>query len=397
MFRLPKNGVIFVVFGVIIHMAILGLLMLVLLAGQKSRGREGRKSYLVLLDTSGVHSNPAKIDQKGLPDSHDFSHFKDFFAIYPSIYCSGRKVKSASFIADYCSKPIKQYFDQHRLWKVWGADIASKYAGITVIPRIIPILNLVALVTTGLCVFLGLLSYCWSWLSVLTALVSIIAMLSSMALAGLCEYLARTVASNLNDFKFSKNSVIRTKKGSRIFVFLWTAAAVSVIATFFSVMTALSRRADRRRKEIQEKAAWGAGSSRFTPRPLLLLARRTTGLFRGKESGKKYNKDLKSSHYTEIYDAKDYSSSAFAEETGFGGLKPSREPSRERCRDHSRGRGMDHGGDRSRGPSRDASRDPSRERSPFLGATHAGPGGARRVDSPGRRYEPMRSRDMPGT
>lgn len=49
---------------------------------------------------------------KGLPDSHDFSKAKDWFAIYASLYCSGRKNGPEKHAADYCSPwPGKQLFD----------------------------------------------------------------------------------------------------------------------------------------------------------------------------------------------------------------------------------------------------------------------------------------------
>jgi len=58
-------------------------------------------------------------DPYGLPDSHDFSKRKDFFAIFPSVYCSGTKKPGRkdgygdtefTYEADYCS-PWGSHFD----------------------------------------------------------------------------------------------------------------------------------------------------------------------------------------------------------------------------------------------------------------------------------------------
>ena len=47
----------------------------------------------------------------GLPDNYDQSRPKDFFAIYPSRYCSGKK-SDGGYTIDHCSAYGKQFFNQ---------------------------------------------------------------------------------------------------------------------------------------------------------------------------------------------------------------------------------------------------------------------------------------------
>lgn len=61
-------------------------------------------------------------DLHGLPDSHDFSKRKDFYAIYPSLYCSGQKDNKV-YKADYCS-PWGTQFDLH--WYVNPHSTSSR-------------------------------------------------------------------------------------------------------------------------------------------------------------------------------------------------------------------------------------------------------------------------------
>ncbi|RGP78944.1 hypothetical protein FLONG3_2849 [Fusarium longipes] len=81
--------------------------------------------YLILIDTKHYTRKVGKETFKGLPDSHDFSKQKDFFALFPALYCSG-KMSGDRHEADYCSTWGEQFFDLQRLWRVWGVDLIKE-------------------------------------------------------------------------------------------------------------------------------------------------------------------------------------------------------------------------------------------------------------------------------
>lgn len=119
----------------------------------------------------------ADLHYHGLPDSHDFSRHKGVFAIYLYGYCSGmvEEVDSRDdgtrYLIDFCSKPGSELFDQYRLWKVWGVDLATPRnarnevdgsIGVTAIktmPRVILVIFNLAILTLGLTCLVGLSSY----------------------------------------------------------------------------------------------------------------------------------------------------------------------------------------------------------------------------------------------
>lgn len=100
-------------------------------------------------------------DLHGLPDSHDFSKRKDFYAIYPSLYCSGTK-NNGAYEYDYCS-PWGSQFDLQWLWRVWGIDLIQ-YDYIGYRPKIIFYSLMTGACGTTISLggsFIGLFSY-WS-------------------------------------------------------------------------------------------------------------------------------------------------------------------------------------------------------------------------------------------
>jgi hypothetical protein len=125
---------------------------------------------------------------KGLPDSHDFSKQKDFFALFPALYCSGSK-DGDKYEADYCSSWGKQLFDlqrqgyptqqsasgdaniSDRLWRVWGVDLIHDNL-IASNPTLIYAGLLTTASTTGLSLITGLVSFCSSWMGILSATLS---------------------------------------------------------------------------------------------------------------------------------------------------------------------------------------------------------------------------------
>lgn len=105
--------VVLMPFITLLHGVMLGVEIVMLRAGTGSVSQAPHLPsfsawWVTLIDTDEYKYIAAtdEDDPWGLPDSHDFSKRKDFFAIYPSLYCSGEKKKqggSVVYEADYCS------------------------------------------------------------------------------------------------------------------------------------------------------------------------------------------------------------------------------------------------------------------------------------------------------
>jgi hypothetical protein len=85
-------------------------------------GPKQRSRSVACADTSQIDADEYRFsanDPFGLPDSYDISKRNDFFAIYPSLYCSGQKKKGpkdargkqdVKYEANHCS-PWGYQFD----------------------------------------------------------------------------------------------------------------------------------------------------------------------------------------------------------------------------------------------------------------------------------------------
>jgi len=100
-------------FLTVLNVAMFGIEMVMLRAGTGSISQPPHLPYapgwwVTLIDTDEYKFVAAtdNDDPWGLPDSHDFSKRKDFFALYPALYCSGQKKKEGGNVvyeADFCS------------------------------------------------------------------------------------------------------------------------------------------------------------------------------------------------------------------------------------------------------------------------------------------------------
>ncbi|KAK3363140.1 hypothetical protein B0T25DRAFT_596146 [Lasiosphaeria hispida] len=139
--------------------------------------------YAVIIDADQYETTAGGEKGKGLPDSHDFSKSKDFFAIYPALYCSGKKI-DGRYEADYCSPWGKQLFDL-QLWRVWGVDLVENYL-IGQSPRIIYISLMTAASAAVASLAFGVLGFCWYWskaLATVTIWVSAVAIITTSAVS----------------------------------------------------------------------------------------------------------------------------------------------------------------------------------------------------------------------
>jgi hypothetical protein len=122
-----------------------------------------------------------------------------------------------------------------------------------------------------------------------------------MALAVVSGSLAQGLYQNVSDYQATDTAIIDTAKGQRLFVFLWGAAVMSGLATFFWILATLERRRNGRPRPLSRMAEVNLGrlQDKFpsVPRPLRLLTQRTTDLFAGALNQKK---QAKKSAYIEL-------------------------------------------------------------------------------------------------
>ena len=127
---------------------------------------------------------------QGLPDSHDYSKHKDVFVLYIYGYCSGSlenkdKTDLGRFKINFCSRPMSELFDQYRVWKVWGVDLATpknakneveKSIGVTAVKTIpLTIMGIFTMAVACLCltILFGFMSYFFSkWGVIIAAVIS---------------------------------------------------------------------------------------------------------------------------------------------------------------------------------------------------------------------------------
>ncbi|KAK0704381.1 hypothetical protein B0H67DRAFT_557205 [Lasiosphaeris hirsuta] len=179
--------------------------------------------YTVLIDTDQYKYAPPGQDGSdpyGLPDSYDYSKHKDFFAIFPAVYCSGKKVAYRQgkrydhdadyseevhggyrYEADYCS-PWGSQFDLQRLWRVWGVDlIEDNYIGQN--PRMIYLSLIIGACTTALSAILKVFGYCYFYSKVAACIVSWVSMACLCTTSATSQTFASKLASGASRLEVS--------------------------------------------------------------------------------------------------------------------------------------------------------------------------------------------------
>ncbi|KAK1756670.1 hypothetical protein QBC47DRAFT_400301 [Echria macrotheca] len=187
-----------------------------------------------MVDADDYKFNPS--DPYGLPDSHDFFKRKDFFAIFPSLYCSGLKTEKKdsygnvayNYEADYCS-PWGHHFDLQwlwRVWRVWGVDLVeNNYIGQN--PRIIWISMMAGTCATGLSVMLKLVGFFYFYAKVASCLVSWVSMACLCTTSATSQIFAANLASGLPKLKVSGTGRISAQGGPYYTRACWLVTSVS--------------------------------------------------------------------------------------------------------------------------------------------------------------------------
>ncbi|QDS71150.1 hypothetical protein FKW77_009980 [Venturia effusa] len=261
---------------------ILALILVLVIAIPRKRasGNITVLGSLARIDASQVITETGTGRYQGLPDSHDFSKHKDFFILYLSGYCSGKKVGD-EYKSDSCSRP-GQMFDQYNVWKTWGVNLAEtrnsargiqRAIGVTAIktmPGAIFITMKLLVVAFALTTLVGIISPFSHWAKVLVTILSTISSLSAFTVASMCESLYPTLAKRVDNYHPTAKGVMTSHVGRNTLTSLWIVSVLSLLATLFWIIDAVRR---RERAVSRTGTAKGGASMYEVPK----IVRRATG------------------------------------------------------------------------------------------------------------------------
>ncbi|KAK0710244.1 hypothetical protein B0T26DRAFT_787654 [Lasiosphaeria miniovina] len=216
--------------------------------------------YTVLIEADeysyGVEGGGDSV--KGLPDSHDFSRNKDWFAIYAGAYCSGKKHGPDRYEATYCSPWAKQFFDLQWLWRVWGVDLVEKnFVGSN--PQIIFGSLLAAVITTALTAVFGLFAFCSHWSIVIAAVVTWIATAATITATLVAHFFAKKFVHDISDIKLSGTGKLVVSSNGVADRVGYTASALALVASLLWAFIAWRER----RRVRSERSGRGRGRTSY--------------------------------------------------------------------------------------------------------------------------------------
>ncbi|KAK0627347.1 hypothetical protein B0T14DRAFT_512464 [Immersiella caudata] len=225
---------------VIFNVAMLAVEVVMLRAGTGSLNNADKHPsypgwYAVMIDADKYRFSPN--DPFGLPDSQDPSKPKEFFAIYPSLYCSGQKKEggkdsygkpSAKYEADYCS-PWGYQFDLQWLWRDWGVDLV-KNNSIGQNPRMIWITLLISAFTTALSAILKILGLCFFYAKVASCILSWVTIACACAMATTSQSFISNLVSSLPKLDVGGTGQLSAQSGPFHTKVAWILTAVSCVS-----------------------------------------------------------------------------------------------------------------------------------------------------------------------
>ncbi|KAK5659873.1 hypothetical protein OQA88_13336 [Cercophora sp. LCS_1] len=150
----------------VLHGALTAFQLVMLRAGTGSAGNRNNEPtspswYTVRIDADQYTA--AGATTRGLPDPNDSDAWKDFYTIYPSLYCSGYKDTNGAYKTEsmWCS-PWGHQFDLQWAWRDAGIDLVKNdYVGNK--PRTIFFSLTTGTTGTILSVVTSLLGLFWYW------------------------------------------------------------------------------------------------------------------------------------------------------------------------------------------------------------------------------------------
>ncbi|ORX94604.1 hypothetical protein BCR34DRAFT_608225 [Clohesyomyces aquaticus] len=248
--------------------------------------------YIILIETDQVTREINGETFHGLPDSHDFSRNKDFFGIFPSLYCSGMK-KDGKYLVDYCSPWGKQFFDLHRLWRVWGVDLIKDNL-IGQAPKQIFICFSIGAETTALALIAGVLGLRLYWGALAATLCGWIAAIIILGSAAFSTIFINRPVGKASDRRLNGTDTLAIYPGRGYLYTIWIAAVLALVGAIAWSVLIWYKRGARKRSPADDKKATG----------YVGIIRRTTGELFGKVStrGNTSYKHLSGGHeFTELH------------------------------------------------------------------------------------------------
>ncbi|KAK5989723.1 hypothetical protein PT974_07982 [Cladobotryum mycophilum] len=291
-------GFILIPAALVIHVVLFCGLAMILQSGTGSLNNHGDLLrmpglYIARIDASNYKTKSGGEDYVGLPDSHDFSKNKDFFTLYPALYCSGMK-KGDNYEEDYCSHWGGRLFDLQRLWTVWGVDLVDGKV-IASNPRLVFVGLLVSAGATIVTLAVGLLSFCYYWSLVLTTVLAWISSISFIGTAAVSHMFINRLLSTTKHLKATGDGYVSSKSGPWYGLIMWISAGLALLAALlWTIIT--WRKGKTRARATKAVRATPAGI------PLKL---RVGGIFGGKKA--------QASSYKHLSDDFTYSGAAFRE------------------------------------------------------------------------------------
>ncbi|KAF2179573.1 hypothetical protein K469DRAFT_798617 [Zopfia rhizophila CBS 207.26] len=339
--------------------------------------------YIALINTDEYTKHINDQTYRGLPDSHDFSKQKDFFAIFPALYCSGWK-KDGNYHADYCSPWGRQLFDLHRLWRVWGVDLMENKL-VAQTPRMIFIGLITSAASAALALLVGFLAVYSYRCTLLVAVLSWVTMIATLSTAGLSHTFVTKLVSYAPKLNYDGTGRITINPGKAHIIAIW--AGVTLTITIAALRTLIAHRHRKvhnaaNRPSASRRAADAGPAAAREKIPFIGILRRATGDLNFLNRGGRGERWGRSS-YKHI-------SVSGEEMTGLGGSRNGSQidlVSRSRERSLASSRGNSQAG--SRDLSRAGSRDPSPGEVQVLYDRGRNPQGS-------TAYEPLRHQQVPG-
>jgi len=222
---------------------------------------------LALIDTSTVETRTPQQTYHGLPDTHDYSKHKDFFALYIHTYCSGTKEKDGKYVVDFCAN-VGSVFDQYRVWKIWGVDLGEPdreeenklqetvgVGAIRTMPKVIFGWFLAGTVLSILTLINGLFALCTSWAKRVALFFASVATVSCLVTAVLAQIFYPTLVKRTDGYKVvAKNGAgggtLTAQLGKTPLAGLWLVVVFSFLS---SLLLAAALHSDRKAKAAKRE------------------------------------------------------------------------------------------------------------------------------------------------
>ncbi|OAL48108.1 hypothetical protein IQ07DRAFT_682207 [Pyrenochaeta sp. DS3sAY3a] len=228
---------------------------------------------IVVIDTDQYSRTVNDQTFQGLPDSHDFSKDKGVFGIFVGNYCSGKK-NGDRYEVDYCSPWGKQFFDLHRLWRVWGVDlIKDNLIGTT--PKLIFIGFLTTTAATLLCTCTLIISFCSYRAAGVATLLSVVATISIIATAGLSQRFVQRLQTYVPNSQSTGKGKLVIHGGTYYLRSVWIGSGLALLSTIFCIISVHAKRQHRRASRLSKTSTHGGGYS-VDRLPLVGIVRRAT-------------------------------------------------------------------------------------------------------------------------